>query len=66
MIPDIKLRDYYLQFIYNAKADIIKYKENLNLFDMPKSLKDAKIKDIYTDDASRTEAIKYVINFLKN
>lgn len=43
-----------------------KYKENLNLFDMPKSLKDAKIKDIYTDDASRTEAIKYVINFLKN
>ena len=30
MIPDIKLRDYYLQFIYNAKADIIKYKENLN------------------------------------
>ena len=43
-----------------------KYKENLNLFDMPKSLKDAKIKDIYTDDVSRTDAIKYVVNFLKN
>lgn len=43
-----------------------KYKENLNLFDMPKNLKDAKIKDIYTDDASRTEAIKYILDFLKN
>ncbi|MGM9879163.1 MAG: primosomal protein DnaI [Bacilli bacterium] len=43
-----------------------KYKENLNLFDMPKKLKDAKIKDIYTDDTSRSEAIKYVVNFLKN
>lgn len=30
MTPDIKLKDYYLQFVYNAKADIIKYKENLN------------------------------------
>ena len=33
-------------FLWNNK-----YKENLNLFDMPKSLKDAKIKDIYTDDS---------------
>lgn len=30
MIPDIKLKNYYLQFIYNAKADIVKYKEDLN------------------------------------
>ena len=37
------------------------YKENLHLFDMPKNLKDAKIKDIFTDDGSRTEAIKYIL-----
>ncbi len=43
-----------------------KYKENLNLFDMPKALKDAKIKDIYTDDISRKEAIKYILDFLEN
>ena len=43
-----------------------KYKENLNLFDMPTVLKDARIKDIYTDDSSRTEAIKYILKFLEN
>ena len=43
-----------------------KYKQNLNLFDMPKTLKEAKIKDIYTDDVSRADAIKYILNFLKN
>lgn len=29
MIPDIKLKDYYLQFIYNAKKDNIEYNNNL-------------------------------------
>lgn len=43
-----------------------KYKENLNLFDMPKTLQEAKIKDIYTDDSSRTETIKYVLKYLEN
>lgn len=42
------------------------YKENLHLFDMPKNLKDAKIKDIFTDDGSRTEAIKYILMYLDN
>lgn len=39
------------------------YKKNLNLFDEPKALKDAKMKDIYTDDKSRIEVIKYIDNF---
>ena len=43
-----------------------KYKENLNLYDMPKTLQEAKIKDIYTDDNSRTEAIKYILKYLEN
>ena len=29
MLPDTKIKDYYLQFIYNAKTDILKYKEQL-------------------------------------
>lgn len=61
-----------ITFSYKAcrykKKDIEKnkYKENLNLFDMPKILQEAKIKDIYTDDSSRTEAIKYILNYLEN
>lgn len=31
MIPDIKINDYYLQFIYNTKADIIKYEKNIEI-----------------------------------
>ena len=61
-----------ITFSYKAcrykKKDIEKnkYKENLNLFDVPKVLKEAKIKDIYTDDNSRTEAIKYILNYIEN
>ena len=61
-----------ITFSYKAcrykKKDIEKnkYKENLNLFDVPTVLKEAKIKDIYTDDDSRTEAIKYILNYLEN
>ena len=29
MIPDIKLKEYYLRYVYNAKRDIEKYKELL-------------------------------------
>ena len=43
-----------------------KYKDNLNLFDMPASLKEAEVKYIYTDDASRKDAIKYILNFLED
>ena len=61
-----------ITFSYKAcrykKKDIEKnkYKENLNLFDVPTVLKEAKIKDIYTDDDSRTEAIKYILNYIEN
>lgn len=42
------------------------YKKNLNLFDMPQKLKEAKMKEIYTDDKARTEVIKYIDNYYKN
>lgn len=42
------------------------YKSKLNLFDVPKALKDAKMKNIYTDDKARVEVIKYLDNFYNN
>lgn len=30
MLPDITIKGYYLQFVHNAKIDIVKYKENLD------------------------------------
>ena len=41
-----------------------KYKENLKLFNMPSNLKEATIKDIYTDDKSRINAIKYILKYI--
>ena len=31
MLPDITIKGYYLQFIHNAKNDITKYKNNLEV-----------------------------------
>lgn len=42
------------------------YKKNLNLFNMPQKIKDAKMKEIYTDDKSRIEAIKFIDNYFKH
>lgn len=61
-----------LTFTYKAcrykqkEIDNNKYKDNLNLFDMPSTLKEAKIKNIYTDDSSRTKTIKYILNYLEH
>ena len=69
-LPEVDGED--ITFTYKAcrfkqkDLETNKYKENLNLFDMPKNLQEAKIKGIFTDDVSRSEAIKYILNFLKN
>jgi len=42
------------------------YKENINLFDVPENLKNAKIKDIYTDDKARADVIKWILNYIKD
>ena len=61
-----------ISFTYKAckykDADLKKnsYKKNLDLYKMPPVLKEAKMKDIYTDDKARLEAIKYIDNFCKN
>lgn len=69
-VPEVEGRG--LTFTYKAcrykqkELASNKYKDNLDLFDMPSTLKDAKIKNIYTDDNSRTKAIKYILNYLEN
>ena len=40
------------------------YKENLDLYDMPKEIKDASFKNIYKDDKARVPIIKYFKEFM--
>ena len=40
------------------------YKENLELFDMPIEIKEASLKEVYTDDKSRIPIIKYFKEFM--
>ena len=40
------------------------YKENLELFDMPLEIKEASLKEVYTDDKSRIPIIKYFKEFM--
>lgn len=41
------------------------YKENLELFDMPKEIKEATLKEVYTDDKSRVPIIRYFKEFIE-
>lgn len=41
------------------------YKENLELFDMPKEIKEASLKDMYKDDKTRLPILKYFKEFMK-
>lgn len=42
------------------------YKENVDLFDMPKELKEASFKNLYKDDSSRLPIIKYFNEFINH
>ncbi len=43
-----------------------KYKNNIDLFKVPSSLKNASFKEIYVDDKNRTDIIKYISSFKTN
>ncbi len=51
----------YMQKYIEANS----YKENIDLFNVPTSLQNAKVKDIYTDDKSRIEVIKYIMDYVQ-
>lgn len=42
------------------------YYKNISLYDMPSEIRNATMKDIYTDDASRFEVIKWITNYIED
>lgn len=67
-----KMEDDMLIFSYDTCAfksknlNDIEYLKNGYLFEVAKEIRNAKMKDIYTDDKNRVEVIKYLTNFIKN
>lgn len=61
-----------INFSYDAckklksKLEMDAYKSNLDLYDMPKEIKDASFKAIYLDDKARIPIIKYFKEFMDN
>ena len=49
----------------NKELENTKYQKNVNTIDIPKEIKDARIKDIYTDDKRRESVIKWILNYIK-
>lgn len=56
----------YVPCKYKKKLDNdMSYQNNIFSFDMPKEIINASMKDIYTDDKNRLEAIKWLTTFIK-
>ena len=56
----------YIPCKYKKKLDNdMSYQNNIFSFDMPKEIINASMKDIYTDDKNRLEAIKWLTTFIK-
>ena len=66
-IPDgEKLRFEYKSCKFkNKEIKDNKENENVYIFDIPKEIKNARMKDIYLDDASRKETIAWLTKFIK-
>ena len=66
-----KLNEGKLSFSYisckykNNYEENNKYLKNVTSIDIPKEIREAKIKDIYTDDKNRTSVIKWILNYIK-
>ena len=66
-INDDKLEFSYVSCRYkNKKLEEDKYLSNVTSIDIPKEIKEAKIKDIYIDDKAREKTIKWIINYAKD
>lgn len=66
-VKDDKLSFEYKSCKYkNKELKDNKENENVYLFDMPKEIKNAKMKDIYLDDAERKEVITWLTKFIKS
>lgn len=66
-LTDNKLNFSYVTCRYKNKLlEDTKYQKNVTSFDVPKEIKNAKIKDIYTDDKNRQDVIKFLLNYIKD
>lgn len=55
----------YMACNYKQKKDYdTKYQENVYLFEVPKKVKEATLKDLYKNDKNRVEFMKYVKKFI--
>lgn len=50
----------------NKLLEDTKYQKYVTLFDIPKEIRDASLKDIYTDDKNRLPIIKFIKDFIDN
>jgi len=70
LIPNVL--DKKINFEYEACSYMKKnlketsFLNNIKLYNEPSELKNARIKDIYVDDKSRVEVIKYINDYIKN
>ena len=56
----------YVACNYQQKKDYdTKYQENVYLFEVPKKVKEASLKDLYKNDKNRVEFMKYVKTFIE-
>lgn len=63
-VDDNKITFSYVACAYEEKhLRDIKYRENVLLFEVPKKISEASLKDLYKDDKNRTEIIKYFKKF---
>lgn len=66
VLSDGKLNFSYVACKYKNKIiEDNKYQKNVTSFDVPKEIKEAKIKDIYTDDDNRKHVIAWIATYIK-
>ncbi len=67
VLNDGKLSFSYVACRYkNKNIKDTKYEKYVTTLDVPKAIKEAKIKDIYTDDNGRKDVIKWILNYIKD
>lgn len=65
-VDDGKLSFSYVACKYKNKLDNAnRHLNNVTNIDIPREIRNAKIKDIYTDDKNRQSVIKWILNYIK-
>ena len=65
VVNNVVYFDYEICNYMKKEIEDTSFENNIKLFNEPNELKKAKIKDIYVDDKSRVEVIKYINNYIK-